>query len=240
MLIGLAGAIGAGKDTVADYLARNYVFKHYKMAGKLKRMLEVLFDLPNDWSWEGDKQSPNELLYGYSKRQVLQWYGTDGFPPKLRVVLEKTKQYIVPELYKVLFGRTRGEIMSDAHSYGYNFYVMDVVMLIGGFRKYIDQRFWADNIFRSATVNDVDYFVKNNNIVISDVRFPEELEDPVKKYGCLVYIQGNEDISKSMNHASEQHLSNLREQADYVLVNDGSIEYLYRKVDGLIIQMLDI
>lgn len=238
MIIGLAGAIGAGKDTVANILRRKYGFLHYKMAGKLKKMLEVLFDLPSSWNWELDKQSPHEALFGYSKRQVLQWYGTDGFPCDLKEILQNNRQYIVPELYLILFGTTRSNCSCFRDKY--DFYLIDKVMIEGGFREKISPRFWADNIFTTAHIKDPSDFIKFNNIVISDVRFPEELEDPVKKYGYLVFIEGNHCISDLQKHSSESYLYYLKDNADIILPNNGSLLELESKVKYICTNQLAI
>ena len=50
-LIGIAGAAGAGKDTVANHLVQHYGYTVYKFADPLKRMLCDFFGWPMD-AWE--------------------------------------------------------------------------------------------------------------------------------------------------------------------------------------------
>ncbi|MHB8388011.1 MAG: AAA family ATPase [Acidobacteriaceae bacterium] len=104
--IGLAGAAGCGKDTVADYLVRRYGFVKYSFSDALYREVADAFGLDSDdqlrnralketpTSWlalehcsdsefsdlvvdMGTRQSPVWRDTPLSPRQVLQWWGAD-------------------------------------------------------------------------------------------------------------------------------------------------------------------
>ncbi len=95
-VIGVVGAAGSGKDTVANYLIENYGFERGQFARKLK---DIVCDV---YGW--DREKIEELAYkeevpmiwnqklqhsvlqcpgpdgkGLTRRQVLQHIGTEGF-----------------------------------------------------------------------------------------------------------------------------------------------------------------
>lgn len=67
MLIGLVGLIGSGKDTVAEYLVKNYSFKRDSFAKSLKDATANIFN------WD------RELLEGHTKESRVWREQTDTF-----------------------------------------------------------------------------------------------------------------------------------------------------------------
>lgn len=76
-LIGLSGAARSGKDTVGEFLEREFDFKRYAFADPLKRAAHEMFGLPLEQFYEGDREVVNEF-WGFSPRQMLQLLGTEG------------------------------------------------------------------------------------------------------------------------------------------------------------------
>ena len=76
-IIGLSGAAGAGKDTVADHLIEAYGYKKISFAAPIKRAIEAMFDV-GDEIWARDvKEEPQENLLGFSPRHLAQTLGTE-------------------------------------------------------------------------------------------------------------------------------------------------------------------
>jgi hypothetical protein len=84
MIIGITGAIGSGKDTIADYLVAHHGFKRLSFAGKVKdvaalvcgwdrEMLEGLTRESRAWREVVDP------YWGISPRTALQRIGTEMF-----------------------------------------------------------------------------------------------------------------------------------------------------------------
>lgn len=93
-LIGLAGCIGSGKDTVAEYLCQYYDFRRIAMAEKLKKVTSELFgwdlDVVNGYTPEAreareipDPYWSNALGRKWSPRIALQYLGTEVFRENL-------------------------------------------------------------------------------------------------------------------------------------------------------------
>jgi cytidylate kinase len=83
LIIGIRGKAGAGKDTMADHLEKNYGFKKMSFATALKRIIVIL----TGWSYEFVNGSNPELrplretlqhpFYKMTCRQLMQFIGTD-------------------------------------------------------------------------------------------------------------------------------------------------------------------
>jgi uncharacterized UPF0146 family protein len=89
MIIGLCGAQGSGKDTVANILVANYGFVRISFAAALKDVIAILFSWPRHML-EGDtpesrtwREAPDAVwsqktgIPGFSPRKALQTIGTD-------------------------------------------------------------------------------------------------------------------------------------------------------------------
>lgn len=76
MLIGIAGKARVGKDTLAEYLEKEYLLTRYAFAEPMKRALSIAFDL-NERHLSGDLKEVTHPLYGVSPREMMQKFGTD-------------------------------------------------------------------------------------------------------------------------------------------------------------------
>src|SRR5215831_2314257 len=86
MILGLSGAKGSGKDTVAAYLVKEHGFERKAFADPLKKSVAALFDIPFS---EVDKLKNDELnivrlwtafgaCHDMTFRTFLQRYGTES------------------------------------------------------------------------------------------------------------------------------------------------------------------
>jgi len=94
------------------------------------------------------------------------------------------------------------------------------------FRNWIGKDFFVNIVSNKI-------FKQNGNVFISDVRYENEAE-MLKSLGfTLVHIvRHGREIDRNQNHSSETELKDYR--FDYEIVNDGSLEELYRKLDFLV------
>jgi hypothetical protein len=88
MIIGICGLIGAGKDTVADYLVNIHQFRRESFANTLKdavsavfgwnrEMLEGRTKQSREWREQRDEWWSNRLGMDITPRWVLQYWGTE-------------------------------------------------------------------------------------------------------------------------------------------------------------------
>lgn len=84
------------------------------------------------------------------------------------------------------------------------------------------RRFWT-YLFEQWLENN-----KNENIVITDVRFKHEIE-VIKKYGGQIIKISNPNIKKHDNHISELELNQL--EFDSEIINDTELVDLYSQLD---------
>jgi len=87
-IIGIVGLIGAGKDTVADYLVNFYRFKRESFANSLKdavsqvfgwdrELLEGRTQESREWREQHDEWWTKRLKQEITPRRILQYWGTE-------------------------------------------------------------------------------------------------------------------------------------------------------------------
>lgn len=88
MLIGLVGLIGSGKDTVAEYLVKNYSFKRDSFAKSLKDATANIFNWDRElleghtkesreWREQTDRFWSEKFGKEVTPRWILQYFGTE-------------------------------------------------------------------------------------------------------------------------------------------------------------------
>jgi len=183
-VIGMIGQAGSGKDSVADYVVKNYGFTKLAFADPLKQAVQVMFNIDDKHMFDRDLRE--EVLEGWepwSTRKLLQFVGT--------------------------------ELM----------------------RTQVDESIWVKNA--------VSRIKKLGDVIIADVRFPNEVDDVKARLDGMantVFIRVSRpdhlDAQGGIqNHASESFIDGL--DADIDIVNDGTFEDLYAKVDDIMKTILD-
>lgn len=108
-------------------------------------------------------------------------------------------------------------------------------------RKHLGENFWLKA--KQILIEDyaqADEFSFNKIIIIPDVRFQNEYDWIISKGGIVIHLtrpgaEGNIGIP---NHESEHPLNLHAKEKTYEIVNDGTLEQLYEKVDTFIEQVL--
>ena len=92
-----------------------------------------------------------------------------------------------------------------------------------GLREILSENVWINSI----------ELPDKENIIITDMRFPNEFEYLRSQGFITVKItRQNKPIDRNVNHISETALSN--HLFDYTIENDGTIEEYYEKIDNLL------
>lgn len=110
MLIGICGRAGVGKDTVGDYLVKNYSFNRISLADPIKRLVKDVFVLDDRTVYDRvAREQPLENWNNWSVRKLLQFIGTELFRNNIdneiwvkslwyRVQQDKNKNYTINDL----------------------------------------------------------------------------------------------------------------------------------------------
>ena len=260
MLIGISGKMGSGKNLVCtiiqgltaakkhnienpsfEWIKKYYInsiWEQKAFAGKLKQTASLLTGIPvekfedqdfknkelgEEWwyykgkngsliPFNGDSKRSSEDLIKLTPRLLLQLLGT-----------ECGRQIIHPNVWvNALMSeyKTKSTLVSEVNYLG-------------------DSRC---GICKKPT-KDISYFLcdehveksKNNfpNWIITDMRFPNEMEAVKKKDGITIRVNRNLEESKDQ-HESETELDNA--EFDYVIDNNGTIEELIEKVKEILIK----
>jgi hypothetical protein len=207
MIIGIAGAKGAGKNTAADLLTSEYGFKELSFAHPLKRACAHAFSLDyRDFHDHDRKEKPfaeGPIRIGMFECQrlteYLRNYGEIGFSQ-------------VVAMYTTGHGKkfnTPREILQ--------FVGTEMV------RGCIRDSFWCD-----AMLVDIK---KYKNVVIPDVRFPNERAFLRTLEAPIILIDRPTLASDSHKHSSESSMGGTNEY-DRVFINDSSISDLHNAIDA--------
>lgn len=204
MIVGVCGFIGAGKDTVADYLCNFHQFKRESFANSLKDAVSKVF------GWD------RELLEGRTK-SAREW--------RERIDPWWAERLNMPDLTP----------------------------------RWVLQ-YWGTEVCRTGFHNDIwisslENKLRNSqdDIVISDCRFPNEISSIKKQGGMIVWVQRgklpdwyNLALEENLNasesaknkliklkiHASET--SWVGTDFDLIIDNNGSIDDLYNQLKNLV------
>lgn len=98
-------------------------------------------------------------------------------------------------------------------------------------REIFADTFWIDQVF-----SGLDH--EGRIVVITDMRFPNELAAVSAHAGWLVKVKRDEAEIKTDNHASEQHIEDSR--FHYLIENNGSLETLRESVGDMLSWMNEI
>ena len=204
-VIGIVGLIGAGKDTVADYLVNFHGYKRESFANSLKDAVAQVF------GWD------REMLEGRTK-QAREWRETRDEWWSKRLKQDITPRYVL------------------------QYWGTEVV------RKGFHDDMWVASL-EHRLLNS------QNDIVITDCRFPNEIKAIRNAGGRVIRIKrGVEpawfDDARSMNKGptrnmswalSKHHIEELGVHAsetawvgqkfDATLNNDGSLDELYSQIE---------
>jgi hypothetical protein len=213
IIMGLAGEMGSGKDTAANYLVEHHGFTKLAFADNLKEMCKNAFDLTDeDVYGEVGKfrkfETPIELGYEHIRR-ILLWAGEDcneGFKitngVRNSTLLFLGTKFETPRNILQFVGT---EICRDLVNKDYHALVVKFKIDKLGLKK----------------------------VAISDSRFPNE-RNAIKKWGGTnVLIKGRTtEQAASDSHKSHKSENSLGADSEYdtVIINDGTLEDLYKDV----------
>lgn len=243
-VIGICGLAGSGKDTVANHISKDYGYIQVALADPFKRLMHTVFNFSEEQLWGASKHRNAKAVPDWKRTelQFLKYYKTwlreltqgnastthesdllewfYSFKAKSFELAEgKTSPRIVLQSFGTEWGRETyfENVWID--------YALDVV---------------APKILQPAYIYSKSAGLMKQSappgVVISDVRFRNEVEQLSKRQGKIIKI-----VRKSLDDVGELGITNHKSEADQLtmgpelfnmlLNNDGTLEDLRRDVD---------
>lgn len=214
MILGLSGKALSGKDTVADYLISNHGWdKKIGFATNLKSACSMIFDLSNYQvsSQEGKSSYLEEPIFT-TKRDIVE-------------ILRWMRTTHAVELEDRDFEPLLGKRLMTPR---------DILQFVGTeVMRYYIPSYHTDVVFNSMISGDM-------NVIITDVRFPNEYND-IKNYGGEV-VRINRPLELRVLHgivANGSHPSEISLDSGfefkYTIDNIWKdLDCLYRQVDEML------
>lgn len=262
-IIAISGKMQSGKNTIASiiqYLTHEYEihgqitqsfddFKNFKydndafkwkqvaFAGKLKQIVSILTGIPVE---DLEKQEVKDSLLGEEWIRYAYAIGhkTDN---------NGNKEMISKDCSREVYEYERSVNWQTAYKLEYTVRLLLQKIGTDAMRDVIHPNIWVNALFadykdviEEGRGDDLAWMTKPNWI-ITDVRFPNELEAIKNRDGISIRINrpaitGEQfyNLNIGMQHPSETALDNAK--FDYIIDNNGTIEELVEKVKDILIQ----
>jgi len=229
-IIGLSAQLQNGKDTVADLIMKltsevngnhlNSVWKTRKFAGKLKEMTAILLGCKieelEDINFK-NKELGEEWRRWFLVDEGVKDENFNGIVTPYFSSEYEVYEYIREKDFYWLEGiKATSQLLTPRL----------VLQLLGteGGRDVIHPNIWVN-----ATLSDL---TEKDRVIITDTRFPNEVEGIKRKWGIVVRIIRPSIVSTS-THPSETSLNDYKDW-DYLIINDGTLEQLQEKVKTML------
>lgn len=217
-ILGVCGAAGSGKDTVADMLVQDHQFTKISFADPLKRICAQVFDFTDDQLW-GPSESRNAPDPRY-RRPVQYPVGRtewrekldEGLTPREALQLLGTEwgRKCYPPIWVELALRTAKTLLASKGALRY------------------DRRDGLKSHIVGST--------RCQGVVIADVRFKNEVDSILQAGGRVVRVKrpGAGLKGAAAAHASETEMQGIPDACfSLILENTGTLEELREKVGQL-------
>lgn len=216
-IVGLGGEAGSGKDTVAEYLEKDYGFHTVAFADNLKKLCMEVFGLTHDDCY--DQKAKKEkfkhairILPGHIDAIIQYVQNVDGYVLKTDTICELYKFVPVKQYFE-----TPRELLQ---------FVGTEVL-----RETIDDEYHINSVVRFMNKH------KPEKLAISDARFFNERSVIKNRWKGVNVLVDRPSVKKQQvglaGHASENSLGN-KEDYDYVIDNSSTLNYLECKVEEFV------
>lgn len=211
--VALVGEIKNGKSTIAEYLQTNNGFSEYAFAGPLKRGVGILFGFSHEQLWDEVPKETVDARWGVTPRYLLLKIGTEMFRDDLANLIPNMSKHLKHTVWianmflHVQRQQQKQQQTSTSSNTGFN-------AVNHGF-----------NAVNHGTTT-------STGVVISDCRFPDEA-DAVRQLSMVVVRVVRPNIAKTT--VASTHTSETLQKLivpDLTIVNDGTLEQLYEKVES--------
>jgi hypothetical protein len=231
VLLGITGKIGSGKSTVTEYLKSRYNMLEYMFAGPLKKIAIALgFEEHQAYGTQEQKLEVNKF-WGISGRKFLQVFGSEvcrDYLPKVLPDMNLNNSTLWVRLFEkfyedMLLAKKKSIVCSDVRFEDESNSIKERGGIVIGIER--PDPAVADNP-TTLRINDTEDGVEVGSVDVDsvDVEAKTDVVDVV-------------DVEAKTADVTASHLTHQSEmQADlvkphFIIVNDGSLEDLYNKID---------
>ena len=229
MIIGINGRINSGKDTVGNLIKEincenNWEIK--KFARKLKETASLLTGIPVE-KFE-DQEFKKTFLDSHWNKEIFEnktSLDKDNKAYNKSIV----KPMTVRELLQILgTDALRNNLHPDTWVNALMCYYIPILNY-NNLKEAVGEMIWGEE---TGQVANIQY----PNWIITDMRFPNEMQAVKANSGITIRVVRPHDKDIPLDlHPSETALDNA--EFDYEIVNDGTIEDLKKKVEGIILHI---
>jgi len=230
MIIGISGRMGSGKDTIGTIIQgllltnKNQSCEIKKFAGKLKQIASILTGIPVE-KFEDQEFKKNLLDVEWGTVQQIPLNSIPPFADMQFNVLMSVREFLQRLGTEAMRDGLHTNVWVNALFADYKpgvTYQMEILDLE------------SSDLQREKIGKPV--HSEYPNWIITDMRFPNEMEAVVKRNGITIRV--TRPVKKSKNtaklHPSETSLDKAK--FDYEIINDGTMEELVKKVKEILIK----
>ena len=222
LIIGLSGLAGSGKDFVANLLVNNHGFVKIALADPLKRICQEVFDFSDDQLF-GPSEKRNEPDKRYFTGKTI-----GSAVEKDSPIYEDSKIYLTPRFALQTLGTDWGRTCYPEVWTNYTMRVANKLLSGQGWQYDPRHGLWQE----PEVFNDI------NGVVISDIRFRNEMEAVKNHGGKVVRIKRDKSTTLSglaSQHSSEQEQKEILDsEFDYVLNNQENLSLLTQEISDML------
>lgn len=247
LIIGLSGLAGSGKDFVANLLVDNHGFVKIALADPLKRICQEVFDFSDEQLWgpSEERNKPDKRYFtGKTKDAIVDYEDArillsldkiigknDRSEPSHEEIAEACKVYLTPRFALQSLGTEWGR---NCYPEVWTTYTMRIA------NKLLENRNLEYNPSGGLWKND-GYSGKRSGVVISDVRFRNEMEAVRNQGGKVVRIKRDKPTTLSgsaSKHSSEQEQKDIADsEFDYILQNHEDLTTLQEEIRSMLAKL---
>lgn len=231
-IIGIAGKAGSGKDTVANIIDMDYSwccgdFTVSRFASGIYDVIDQWLQLPKSYFNRDLKELPMPLFL--SGERAPQNF-TKLLPIIYNFLGKGNKEFdaklsrCVGEVYNYFWTKTTFYTNWNAVAELRNkdrFILVsprELLQLLNKFTELVDSSFWINIAAQNIK--------KGSSVIFADVRTPTEAQFIKDSGGYLVYVERDSVSIPLSNHVSESYQQYLKDNADCVIVNNGTMDDL--------------